>query len=447
MAGLSDGVLSTEYVPTVSTHIVHTKDEDQPKLQDQTKLLSGWPLIRVFANLSTAQFVSFMDQVAIGMLIPSIEVDIQAKDDIAWLGTASLMGMTAFSPLWGRGSDLLGRKNCLLVLLVVLGVASLGCAVAQDFGLMCASRVFAGIANGGISSLVQTMVSDHVTLQQRSKYQGILGTMVGAGSVVGVLSSSLLDMHSSWRHQYYLQCGLVTGVFAVCWTYLPSYKPTMNFRKIFEEFDKEGLLAIIAAVVLILVATSQGGRPETPWNSPTIIVLYTTGVLCFLTFLTIEWRWAKLPIVPLRMLGNRSVAAMLGQTFLLGASYQINSYYLQLYLQNVHDYTPFKGALLQMSRTSIEIPYSCGPENVLTKSFSASCTINSSTSRRPPPKQNRQLHLHPPLRLRHMDTGLWPPHRLQRTYSPSTLLLHHHASRYRHWMRASAYSRGAPGAL
>ena len=149
---------------------------------------------------------------------------------------------------------------------------------------------------------------------------------------------------------------------------LPSYTPTISAREMLAELDTKGLLSIIAAVVLILVATSQGVKSETPWNSPTIIGLYVFGSICMMAFLIIEWRWAKTPIIPLKLLGNRSIAAMLVQTFLLGATYHFSNYYLQLYLQNVHDYSPFKSALLQMSCKSSK-----------TTCFSMLCSFTYST--------------------------------------------------------------------
>jgi MFS family permease len=158
------------------------QDEAEAALHDQTQLLPKRQLIFVFCIMDLALLVCFIDQNGIGVLLPSIARDLNAQSSISWAGTSALIANTVFQVLYGRLSDLFGRKNIMLSALVVLALSDLACGLSVNSTMLYVCRGLAGIANGGITTLSMMIVSDIVTLQERGKYQGILGTMIALGA-------------------------------------------------------------------------------------------------------------------------------------------------------------------------------------------------------------------------------------------------------------------------
>jgi MFS family permease len=154
-------------------------------LHDQTQLLPPAELVVVFSIIALSLFICAAEQNGIRVLSPSIARDLKAQDSITWAGTSALIANTVFQVLYGRLSDLFGRKKIMLSALVLLVLCDLACGLSVNATMLYVFRGLAGVANGGITSLAMMIVSDIVTLQERGKYQGILGVMVGMGNACG----------------------------------------------------------------------------------------------------------------------------------------------------------------------------------------------------------------------------------------------------------------------
>lgn len=125
-----------------------------------------------------------MDQNGIGQILPTVAKDLNAADRISWAGTSALIGNTVFQVLYGRLSDIFGRKVVYLSAVALLAFSDLMCSLSVNSTMLFVFRGTAGVAGGGITSLSMMIVSDIVTLERRGKYQGILGSMVGIGNLV-----------------------------------------------------------------------------------------------------------------------------------------------------------------------------------------------------------------------------------------------------------------------
>lgn len=160
--------------------------EAEKALHDQTQLLLKKELLVVFTVIALSLFICAAEQNGIGVLLPSIARDLDAQASITWAGTSALIANTVFQVLYGRLSDLFGRKKIMLsALSVLLALCDLACGLSINSTMLYVFRGLAGVANGGITSLSMMIVSDIVTLQERGKYQGILGVMVGMGNALG----------------------------------------------------------------------------------------------------------------------------------------------------------------------------------------------------------------------------------------------------------------------
>jgi hypothetical protein len=167
-------------------------------------------------------------------------------------------------------------------------------------------------------------------------------------------------MNTTWRGLFYLLAPLTSLVVVASWKWLPTNMPKLNLKETIAKIDFLGLVTGTAAVILLLIPTSEGGHVGTPWDSPLVIAMFSVGGLSFVAFLLIEWKWAELPMMPLAMFRKASVAAMLAQSFLLGAAYYTYLYFVPLYFQNVRGYTPLQAAALQLPLVVSQSSFSTG---------------------------------------------------------------------------------------
>ncbi|KAL3460969.1 major facilitator superfamily domain-containing protein [Aspergillus heterothallicus] len=314
-------------------------------LHDQTNILPRGRLLVVFAGLAISLFISFVDQNGISVTLPTIAEDLNGKNTISWAGTSSLIANTMFSVLYGRLSDIFGRKIVYLSALALLCIADLLCGLSQNAAMFYVFRGLAGVAGGGISSLAMIIVSDVVTLQQRGKYQGILGASLGVANVVGPFISAAFILHATWRGFFWMlaplaACSIVVGYFLI-----PDSGRKDSFRANLKRIDYFGVIASSIGIIFLLIPISGGGS-YFEWDSPMVISMLVIGGLSLIAFFFIEWKVAMLPMLPMEFFKNKVIVALFLQSFLLGAVYQAYLYYLPLYYQNARGWSPIVSAAL-----------------------------------------------------------------------------------------------------
>ncbi|THW52052.1 MFS general substrate transporter [Aureobasidium pullulans] len=326
---------------------------------DQTNLLPKKELLVVFSVLAISLFICFVDQNGIGVILPTISRDLDAADTISWAGTSALIANTVFQVLFGRLSDLFGRKVVFLSALVLLAVCDLLCGFSQNATMLYIFRGLAGVANGGIASLSMMIVSDIVTLKERGKYQGILGAYVGMGNMVGPFIAAAFAQHSTWRGLFWLVSPLAALCCVICFFILPASNDSskLDFRTVSKKIDYWGILAGSAAIILILVPVSGGGS-YFRWDSPMVIAMLAIGGICALAFLFIEHKVALLPMMPLSLFKNAPVCILLVQNFLFGIVYYSQLYYLPLFFQNARRMSPITSAALVLPITAAQMTLS-----------------------------------------------------------------------------------------
>ncbi|KAL5402327.1 hypothetical protein PMIN06_009917 [Paraphaeosphaeria minitans] len=314
---------------------------------DQTDLLPKKELLIVFSALAVSLFICFVDQNGIGVALPTIGRELNAEATVSWAGTSALIANTVFQVLYGRMSDLFGRKAVFMSALALLTISDLLCGLSRNATMLYVFRGMAGVANGGITSLAMMIVSDIVTLKERGKYQGILGSCVGLGNMVGPFAAAAFVQHSTWRGLFWVISPLAAVCCAVCYFTLPVPKATSkpDYRALCIKIDYWGILAGSAAIILILIPVSGGGS-YFPWHSAMVISMLVIGGCCMLAFLFIEYRVALLPMMPLSLFTSAPICVMLLQNFLFGIVYYSQLYYLPLFFQNARGMPPILSAAL-----------------------------------------------------------------------------------------------------
>lgn len=269
----------------------------EKSLHDQTNILPRGQLLIVFAGLAVSLLITFVDQNGISVTLPTIAQELHAENTISWAGTSSLIANTMFTVLYGRLSDIFGRKIVYLLALALLCIADLLCGLSQSPAMLYVFRGLSGVAGGGITSLTMIVVSDVVTLEERGKYQGILGAALGMGNVIGPFIAAGFIMHTTWRGFFWLisplaACSIVVGYFLI-----PSNVRKDGFKKNVERIDFYGIIASSIGIIFLLIPISGGGS-YFEWNSPMVISMFVIGGCSLIAFLFIEWKVATLPMLP-----------------------------------------------------------------------------------------------------------------------------------------------------
>lgn len=294
-------------------------------------------VIICLSSLALGMIISFADQTGVTVALPHIGKDLNAETTINWAGTSSLLANCVCQVLFGRLSDIFGRKKIMLGCLCILVVADLCCGFAQTGVQFYIFRAFAGIGNGGVSSLAMVILSDVCTLEQRGKFQGILGANVGVGNAVGPFLMAAFVEHKSWRDFYYLLSPMGLLVIAAVYFLVEdkqNEKGILNMKEKFKKIDYIGIFAATAGLTLLLIPISGGGSTYA-WDSAIVISMFIVGGLFMVGFVLIEWKIPVLPMVPLHIFKTPLLSLLLGSTFFFGMSYYGFMYYVPYYFHVV----------------------------------------------------------------------------------------------------------------
>lgn len=225
-------------------------------IDDQTSRLPFNRLMLVYACLATAYFTSTLDINAVATALPVIGNSLNAGTTITWAGTAYLMGQAACQPLYGRLSDILGRKPILMLSLAFIVIGGILCGFAQTPTWLYVCRALSGVGGGGVSSVVQIVVSDLVSMRDRGKYQGILSAAIGLGSCTGpfIAAEMLRRGGEAWRWIFWVPPIMASGCL-VCMAFLLPLRPvTGSWREKVRKIDWFGLVVAVIAMVFLLVS-------------------------------------------------------------------------------------------------------------------------------------------------------------------------------------------------
>ncbi|KAI1382303.1 major facilitator superfamily domain-containing protein [Hypoxylon crocopeplum] len=324
------------------------------QLHEQHQLLPKSQLYLLTFACGMILAATNMDTNGISTILPTIAADLNTGNTISWAGTSSFIANTVFSVLYGRLSDIFGRKVLFVGTLVLFTIGELICSFSVNGPMLYVLRALTGLSAGGIVNLAMIIMSDVITLAERGKYQGIIGSILALGNIAGPFVAAGFAMTLTWRGFFWLMVPLAAMCTVLAIWLVPMKKPTDNFRTNFMKIDFMGVLTYSIAIVLLLIPISGGGVYY-DWDSPMLIsMLVISGVMACL-FILIEWKWAPLPMIPLSMFKSRDVSALFAQTFLVGWIYQTSTFFLPLYFQNLRGWSPLVSAGLLTATTGVQV--------------------------------------------------------------------------------------------
>lgn len=320
-----------------------TEHKVKAGLQDQTNFLPKKQVILVFAGLSAALLVALLDQSIISTALGTITESFHAGNESSWLSTSYLLTSTAASPLYGRFSDIFGRKTCIIFALTGFLIGSALCAAAQSITQLIVFRALAGAFGGGIVSLVMVIVGDVVSLRERGTYQGLLGVVVALSNSGGPLIGGALAS-VGWRWCFIIAVPIIIVALAMVVILLPLKKVEGSVKSKLAKIDYLGTALVLAGTVLLLLGLNWGGQ-QYSWDSPHVLVTLILGCVIFVVFAFVEARFAALPLVPMRLFKVPTVCSVLVQTLCSGGIFYLLLFFVPQFTQVVKGYTGVKAGV------------------------------------------------------------------------------------------------------
>ncbi|MET3720092.1 MULTISPECIES: MDR family MFS transporter [unclassified Arthrobacter] len=358
-------------------------------------------IVTVMVGLMLGMFLASLDQTIVSTSIYTIANDLDGLSLQAWATTAYLITSTVSTPLYGKLSDIFGRRPLYLTAIAIFLVGSLYAGSVNSMTELAIARGIQGLGAGGLLALALTIIGDIVSLKDRAKYQGYFMSVFGISSVLGPVvggafagSANILGF-DGWRWVFFIN--LPIGLAALTVVFLFLHLPAKHVK---QKIDYWGAAAITLGIVPLLLVAEQGrGWGFASLNS---FLCYGLGAVGIVWFLLAEKRAGDYALIPLRLFRNVTFGLSSLLNFIIGIGMFGAIAMLPMYLQLVKGLTPTQAGLMMITFTV----------GILTGSITAGRTISASGTYRIFPIVGTAILTAAALVMGlslGVDTGLWVP--------------------------------------
>ncbi len=293
----------------------------------------------VFAGLMLALTLASLDQNIVGVALPRIVSDLGGLSHLSWVVTSFLLTSTATTPIYGKLSDMYGRKPLFIAAILIFLGGSVLCGLSGSMTQLIIFRGVQGLGAGGLMTLAMTTVADLVPPRERGRYQGYFGAVFGVSSIAGRLLGGFITDALSWRWIFYVN--LPIGALALAFFIFGFQRPR---RVVSHRIDYAGATLLTAATVALLLALTWGGV-QYAWSSPLITGLAASAIVLVALLVHTERRSPE-PVLAPHILKNPVFLIATGVMFLTFMGLFGASVFLPLFFQLVLGFTPARAGLM-----------------------------------------------------------------------------------------------------
>ncbi|WP_103337979.1 MFS transporter [Amycolatopsis sp. CA-126428] len=325
---------------------------EQQVVAKEPPRLSHRQIVTILSGLMCGMFLAALDQTIVGTSIVKIANDLHGFDLQAWATTAYLITSTIVTPIYGKLSDIYGRKPFYLAAITIFVAGSLASAFAQSMYQLAAFRAVQGLGAGGLMSLAMTILGDIVPPRERAKYQGYILAVFGLSTVLGPVLGGFFagiehagsifgyDIHG-WRWVFLINVPIgILALFVVARVLNVPHIPQKH------KIDWWGALALVVAVVPFLIVAEQGQKWG--WGDGKSILCYVVGGVGVIAFIAVE-RWMKdAALIPLRLFKNSTFTVAIIGGVIVGVAMFGAITMIPQFMQVVQGYTPTESGLLML---------------------------------------------------------------------------------------------------
>ncbi|KAK9461980.1 major facilitator superfamily domain-containing protein [Lipomyces oligophaga] len=325
----------------------YSEPHDIEELNDASKSVNGTTasrtagkppfrsLILVFVTIYVGMFLGSLDGTIVATLLSRIASDFNELRSVSWIATSYLIAEAAVQPLYGKFSDIFGRKPLIIVSYIFFAIGAVICGIAPSLWFLVFGRVISGIGGGGLMTLTAVTLSDLVSLRQRGILQGIGNMVYMLGAAFGGIVGGILAETVGWRWTFLMQGPIaVLSIVAIHYSlHLPQKTQDSN---LLGRIDFLGSSTLLIGLVMFLYSVSVGGS-YFPWSSAVVVMPLTGSVIVLSIFVYIELFVAVEPVLPLSLLRVRSVLGATLTGFFMTMVYFGHLFYLAIYMQSVRN--------------------------------------------------------------------------------------------------------------
>ncbi len=296
----------------------------------QDSLFSREQVMRVITGILICIFLGALDQTVVVPAVPAMAADLNSYGHLSWIISAYLLTTTAATPIYGKLSDLYGRRALLLPAIAWFMAASVLCGLAQSLPQLVAFRALQGLGGAGLLSMAQATIADVIAPRERGKYQAYFSGVWAVASIAGPILGGWITDALSWRWIFWINVPIGVVAFVVSSRALRI----LTVRRVKARIDYAGAILLTTVITCVLLILSWGGETF-PWRSWPIAGL-GVGSLLALWLFAVQERQAPEPLLPPRLLRNSVLSLGVMAGFLATASIFAAAFLLPLFFQLVY---------------------------------------------------------------------------------------------------------------
>ena len=307
----------------------HVLDPSDPALHDRPPVeLPHRVRLEILGAVLLGILLSALDQTIVGTALPTIVTDLRGNDVYVWAFTAYLLAATVSGPIYGKLSDIFGRRPIFLIGVGIFLAGSLLCGLSQEMWQFLLFRGVQGLGAGALFPVALAIIGDIFAPSERGKYQGLFGAVFGLSSLIGPAIGGLITDTVGWHWIFYVNIPLGAVVLFIIWRTLP----TRHEAGVDRHIDYLGAVTFVAALVPILIGFTN--KQFGDWADPDVGGLILAGLVLTAAFVFVESR-AKEPILPLGLFRIRAFTASVIAIFLAAMGFFTTVVFLPRWYQVV----------------------------------------------------------------------------------------------------------------